>query len=138
MSQIERSEERYREDVISVILTPQIYVPWNKEEETLVCGKLYDGRLADVLTTRKPFKVRACLPLWRKTTYRCWRLGNLLQGGQKDKLFVKQAYDLYYVKIDKIADTKPLMYFTFLALIGTESRDIVAQSARYPRRLRIE
>ena len=129
MSQIERSEERCREKVISVILTPQTYVPWNKEE-TLVCRKLYDGWLADLLTTGKPFKVHAC-------TYRCWRLGNLLQG-QKDKLFVKQAYYCYYVKIDKIADTKPLMYFTFLALIGTESRNIVAQSARYPRRLRIE
>ena len=48
-----------------MILTPQTYVPWNKEATwwlpvwyvsatgTLVCGKLY-GRLAGVLTTGKP------------------------------------------------------------------------------------
>ena len=44
-----------RKDVMSVILTPKNYVPWNKEA-VLVCGKLY-GRLADVLKTGKPYKV---------------------------------------------------------------------------------
>ena len=110
-----------RKDVISVILTPKNYVPWNKEA-TLICGKLY-GRLADVQVACHT----NCLPLWRKTTCRSWCLVSLHLRG---KLF-ERAYERYYAKLNKIADTKPLMYFSLLASYSTESMNIVSQSANY-------
>ena len=96
-------------------------MPWNKEA-TLVCGKLY-GRLADVLTSGKPYK----LPAPAEKDY----LPELVPGepallqAQADKLF-ERAYERFYAKLDKIADTKPLMYFTFLASLSTESMNIVS------------
>ena len=49
---------------------------------------------------------------------------------QEDKLF-ERACERYYAKLDKIADTKPLMYFILLASLSTESMNIVSQSANY-------
>ncbi len=93
----------------------------------LVCGKLY-GRLADVLTTGKPYKV----PVPVEKDYLPEQVPGepVLSQSQKDKLF-ERAYERYYAKVDKVTDSKPLMYFTLMGSISTESKNIVSQSARY-------
>ncbi len=101
-------------------------MPWNKEA-TLICGKLY-GRLADVLTTGKPYKLPA--PVEKDYLPELAPGEPALTRAQEDKLF-ERAYERYYAKLDKIADTKPLMYFTLLASFSTESMNIVSQSANY-------
>jgi hypothetical protein len=87
-----------------LILTPKNYVPWSKEA-VLVCGKLY-GRLADVLTTGKPYKVPA--PVEKDYLPEQAPGEPELSQSQKDKLF-ERAYERYYAKVDKINDNKPLM-----------------------------
>ena len=115
-----------RKDGISLILTPKNYVPWSKEA-VLVCGKLY-GRLADVLTTGKPYKVP--VPVEKDYLPEQEPGEPALSQSQKDKLF-ERAYERYYAKLDKTNDNKPLMYFTLMGSIGTESKNIISQSARY-------
>ena len=53
-----------------------------------------------------------------------------LSQALKDKLF-ERAYEQFYAKMDKITDTKSQVYFTLLASLGTESTNIVSQSANY-------
>jgi hypothetical protein len=93
-----------RKDVISVILTPQTFLPWNNEA-ILVCGKLY-GRLADVLATGKPYKIPA--PAEKDYLPELQPGEPPLSQNQKDKLF-ERAYERYYAKVDKLAEQKPLM-----------------------------
>ena len=97
-----------RKNVISLILTPKNYVPWIKEA-VLVCTKLY-GRLADVLTTEKSYKV----PVPVEKDYLPEQVPGepALSQSQKDKLF-ERAYERYYAKVDKINDSKKLMYFIY-------------------------
>lgn len=115
-----------RKDVISVILTPKNYVPWNKEA-VLVCGKKY-GRLADVLKTGKPYKVPT--PVEKDYLPVLQHGEPALSESQKDKLF-ERAWDRYYAKVDKLSELKPSMYFTLLASIGTDSKTIISQHAFY-------
>ena len=110
-----------------MILTPKNYVPWRKEA-VLVCGKLY-GRLADVLTTGKPYKV----PVPVEKDYLPEQVPGepALSQSQKDKLFERAYERYYYAKVDKTNDSKPLMYLTLMGSISTESKNIISQSARY-------
>ena len=97
------------------------------KEATLICGKLY-GRLADVLTTGKPYKLPA--PVEKDYLPELAPGEPALSQAQADKPF-ERAYERFYAKLDKIADTKLLMYFTLLASLSTESMNIVSQSANY-------
>ena len=89
-----------RKVVISVILTPQTYLPWNKEE-ILVCGKLLYGWLADVLATGKQYKIPA--PAEKDYLPELQPGEPPLSQNQKDKLF-ERAYERYYAKVDELAE----------------------------------
>ena len=122
-----------RKDVISVILTPQTYLPWNKEA-ILVCGKLY-GRLADVLANGKPYKIPA--PAEKDYLPELQPGEPPLSQNQKDKLF-ERAYERYYAKVDKLAELKPLIVLHSPCLVWYRIKDHNLAECELPHRLRTE
>eukprot|EP01036_Dinobryon_divergens_P021180 gene21180-29079_t len=104
-------------DAISVMLTPKNYLQWN-EDAALVCGKLY-GNLADVLTTKKAYRVP--LPV-EKDYLPPLEPGQAPYSDASKERFKEKAYDRYYTKVEKYNELRPKMYSTLLSSFSIESK----------------